>query len=428
MAKRLVNLKIDEVSSVDRGAGEGVRIMLMKRDAAREAAIDAYLKREFSDAERKELEAKGHAMPGGGYPIETKEDLHDAIQAFGRAKDKAATKAHIKRQAARLGATDMLPDDWVSKAEAAALLVAAGDALKASVAAIGADASIVGKADAVAAEVDAFKKFLAEVIPSEVVDALAADIAKECSNMTEAEKKAADEAEVKRKEKEKAEREAEKKRAEETEKALAKALREIAILKMAEDHKKYMDDAEMTEEEREKFAAKSPGERDQHMKDNPIEKRLPAAIQKALADAAADREILKGLREKDEIATFAKRAVDLGLVESQGEILRKAYSSDAAIAAPARVELEKLIKGLTKLRDESSLMKELGSNKPAAGDGTAAGDLQAKADELRAGALTKGGKMTPEQAWTKAYTDPANATLKKRYDAEEIAKRNRAAA
>jgi hypothetical protein len=32
MPRILSNLKIDEVSAVDRGAGEGVRIMLTKRD------------------------------------------------------------------------------------------------------------------------------------------------------------------------------------------------------------------------------------------------------------------------------------------------------------------------------------------------------------------------------------------------------------
>jgi hypothetical protein len=39
MANRLTNLRIDEVSSVDRGAGKGVRVLLTKRDASAEQDI-----------------------------------------------------------------------------------------------------------------------------------------------------------------------------------------------------------------------------------------------------------------------------------------------------------------------------------------------------------------------------------------------------
>jgi hypothetical protein len=187
----LRQLKIREVSGVDRGAGEGVRVMLMKRElseshpggeggkrtrggknrgramtlfahqqAARaafapptapksapkpknpgqrrvnihrraeektmklSAAVKAYLKRNaiteamavakrnFSAKERRAATAVGHAMPGGGYPINDVSDLHNAIQAIGRAKNPGKTKAHIRRQAARLGATSALPESW----------------------------------------------------------------------------------------------------------------------------------------------------------------------------------------------------------------------------------------------------------------------------------------------------------------------------
>ncbi len=102
-AKTLRNLRINRVASVDRGAGEGVQVVLMKRD--------------FSADERKAYADKGIAMPGGDYPIPDTASLHDAIQAFGRAKDKAATKAHIITRAKALGATDQLPESWaVSKA------------------------------------------------------------------------------------------------------------------------------------------------------------------------------------------------------------------------------------------------------------------------------------------------------------------------
>jgi len=70
--------------------------------------------KEFSSKRREELESEGKAMKGGGYPIENKGDLENAIRAFGRAKNKAATKAWIKKRARALGATEMLPENWDS--------------------------------------------------------------------------------------------------------------------------------------------------------------------------------------------------------------------------------------------------------------------------------------------------------------------------
>ena len=79
---------------------------------------DGLKKREFSDKEREKLAYTGHAMPGGGYPINTVQDLHNAIQAIGRAKNPSATRAHIRRRAKALGASDAIPDSWgVSKLE-----------------------------------------------------------------------------------------------------------------------------------------------------------------------------------------------------------------------------------------------------------------------------------------------------------------------
>jgi hypothetical protein len=54
----------------------------------------------------------GEAMEGGEFPIKTKKDLENAVQAYGRAKDKAKAKAHIIARAKALDATDMLPEDW----------------------------------------------------------------------------------------------------------------------------------------------------------------------------------------------------------------------------------------------------------------------------------------------------------------------------
>lgn len=70
--------------------------------------------REFNTKQRKQAAGQGQAMPGGGFPIKNEQDLRNAIQAFGRAKNKAAAKAHIIRRAKALGKTSLLPKGWLS--------------------------------------------------------------------------------------------------------------------------------------------------------------------------------------------------------------------------------------------------------------------------------------------------------------------------
>lgn len=64
-------------------------------------------------AERRSMAKKGQALPGGRFPISDREDLRKAIRLAGHAKgDKAAVRAYIKRRAAALGLSSMIPDDW----------------------------------------------------------------------------------------------------------------------------------------------------------------------------------------------------------------------------------------------------------------------------------------------------------------------------
>lgn len=81
-------------------------------DAAR--MFTAKQSKSFGPNGRKKL-AGTAALPDGSFPIVTKADLKNAIQAFGRAKNKAVAKAHIIKRARSLNATDMLPDGWVQK-------------------------------------------------------------------------------------------------------------------------------------------------------------------------------------------------------------------------------------------------------------------------------------------------------------------------
>jgi hypothetical protein len=73
----------------------------------------------FSAPARKQAAGKGQAMPGGSFPIQNKSDLKNAIAANGRAKNKAAAKAHIIRRAKALGATSMLPEGWMTTTDKA---------------------------------------------------------------------------------------------------------------------------------------------------------------------------------------------------------------------------------------------------------------------------------------------------------------------
>ncbi len=70
--------------------------------------------RQFSSETRDKLAKRNVAMPDGSFPIPDKDALRRAIQAIGRAKNRAAVMAHIKRRAKAMGATDMLPEDWKS--------------------------------------------------------------------------------------------------------------------------------------------------------------------------------------------------------------------------------------------------------------------------------------------------------------------------
>ena len=87
------------------------------------ADADVY-KKTFTDKERKDLASKDLAQPDGSYPITNVAQLKDAIQSYGRAKNKPATKAWIMRRAKALGQTDLIPDSWTTTAKMADAMIA----------------------------------------------------------------------------------------------------------------------------------------------------------------------------------------------------------------------------------------------------------------------------------------------------------------
>lgn len=78
-------------------------------------AAELALKRMYSDDEREKLAESGMAMEDGSFPIKDVEDLKNAIQAYGRAKDKDKAKAHIIKRAMDLDSADLIPENWVPK-------------------------------------------------------------------------------------------------------------------------------------------------------------------------------------------------------------------------------------------------------------------------------------------------------------------------
>jgi hypothetical protein len=93
-------------------------------EAIESEAAEIALKRAFSDDQRKELAREGKAMKDGSYPIDSEQDLRNAVQAYGRASDKPATKAHIMKRARAMGLDELIPSNWVSGSGEKAILSA----------------------------------------------------------------------------------------------------------------------------------------------------------------------------------------------------------------------------------------------------------------------------------------------------------------
>lgn len=69
--------------------------------------------KDYTPEQREKMAKAGTALPDGSFPIADCEDLSNAIQAIGRAKDQDKAKAHIKKRKSALGCEDVpLPDSW----------------------------------------------------------------------------------------------------------------------------------------------------------------------------------------------------------------------------------------------------------------------------------------------------------------------------
>lgn len=89
-----------------------VRAQMHLSASTPDAEVLSLASRTFSSNSRKKMSDSGVAMPDGSFPIPDKDALRRAIQSIGRAKNQAAVKAHIKRRARALGATQIIPVNW----------------------------------------------------------------------------------------------------------------------------------------------------------------------------------------------------------------------------------------------------------------------------------------------------------------------------
>ena len=77
-------------------------------------AAEIALKRAFTDEQRETMSKEGSAMSDGSYPIASENDLRNAVQAFGRAKDKDKAKRHIMKRARELKLESLIPANWLA--------------------------------------------------------------------------------------------------------------------------------------------------------------------------------------------------------------------------------------------------------------------------------------------------------------------------
>lgn len=87
----------------------------MEKAASTIVVADTF--RDYSMDERRKMAEEGKALPDGSYPIADEEDLRNAIQAIGRAKDPEAARQHIMKRAKDLGLESLIPDTWASLAD-----------------------------------------------------------------------------------------------------------------------------------------------------------------------------------------------------------------------------------------------------------------------------------------------------------------------
>src|SRR5207247_875649 len=82
-----MDVEADLTSVSSTSAGESRRATLGASDFDPEAWLSTLDLADLTAEMRRRAASKGQALPGGGFPIRNEQDLRNAIQAVGRAKD-----------------------------------------------------------------------------------------------------------------------------------------------------------------------------------------------------------------------------------------------------------------------------------------------------------------------------------------------------
>lgn len=401
MAKLLQNLKIREVSSVARGAGKGVRIMLMKmaEDGSQPLDIPAFLPPAKNETLDNTLDRMFEMSAQHGVPPENVAKARKALT-----KSIAEIEKHV--------------DEPERQAALEKSLSQCADYLSGLVP--------VEKAEAFLAAVSAFTPKESDMKPEEIAKAIADAVAAAVGPLQKGLNDSAA--------------------------TISSLSEQIAIGKLSKEHQDYVtflksDDAAAAIGESAdkvsafvtKFLAADEAGRERVIKAFPPKKKPPfppkgeedgSDIDKAIAKALETSPVMVELRKDNEtlrklvdagsistkVAEFAKKAKDLGLPEAHGEVMRKAYGGDAE----AQVAHEAMLRGIANQARTGQIFKEFGSGGDQAG-ATAYDTIKAKAVEFQ--------KAHPElsvhQARDRIMRDPMNKELVQQHRDEE--RRQRAA-
>lgn len=395
MPRLLQNLTIKEVSSVKRGAGKGVHVLLMKMAGGDVDEIPLFLP-------PREPVAKSTSLIDKLFDLSAEHDVP---------ADKIAKARKALGQA--IEGVDAGGDEATQQAAIEKSLSQCLDYLTALVP---------------VAKVEAFQAAVAAISKKEPTMPIDPDLQKQLDTLNKGMTAA--------------------------NATIAKQAEELAIIKMKPEHQEYVswlktdgvaelgEPAEKVTAFVAKFIAADEAGRDKVIKAFPPKKKGDPKVDdpddataKAIAKALENSPVLKSivtenadlkkrLTEADArnaTAEFAKKATDLGLPAAHGEVMRKAYSGDAE----AQKAHEAMLKGIANQAATGVIFKEFGQGGGGEGTGVMAYDLiKQKAEELR---KTEAGKnLSAHQARAKVLEDPMNKELVDRHKSEERARQKAA--
>src|SRR5882672_4858945 len=328
MPRLLKDLMIGEVSSVDRGAGHGVKVMLMKRETVKKKPL--------------------------AFNIGAEDDNSDNVIDF----------RQLKKDFRKDGAVDFDTTLEVQESSEAAngLMTELNEAicaLSCSVNSIMWDDEVTDKSASVAESFQQFKSYLEGLKPSDMEKAMTPEqITKQITDAVAASMK-------------------------DTTDKIQKLEDENTFLKMSPAEQEFC--KAMTPEQKKAFAAKSKADKDKDMDDakKALEVKIDPELKKRLDQADANEVLLKGLLSERDTAAFVKRATDAGLPAEMGETLRKAYGGDKEASAAIEKKFTELTAALKAAQKTGQIFSEFGSHQGGSAGGKAYDALMAKASELR---------------------------------------------